>query len=68
MTLNEINRETPEGRLLFTALAILTTTDELVIAGEPVQGTSKTPYEMLDILEESAKVIDEANKEPAETN
>lgn len=62
MTLNEINRETPEGKLLFAALTILTTTDELVVLGKPVMGTSKTPDLMLDILEDTAKMMGEVNE------
>jgi hypothetical protein len=49
-TLKDIDYETnPEGRLLFAALAILTTTTY----------TDKTPDEVIQLLDERAKVFGE---------
>lgn len=52
MDLNKINRKTPEGRLLFAALAKITTESQ----------TDKTPYEVLDQLEELADKMDEGER------
>ena len=47
--LNEIDRSTKEGRLLFAALAKITTESQ----------TDKTPYEVLEQLEDLATKMDE---------
>jgi hypothetical protein len=47
--LNEIDRTTKEGRLLFAALAKITTESQ----------TDKTPYEVLEQLEDLATKMDE---------
>lgn len=47
--LNEIDRTTVEGRLLFAALAKITTESQ----------TDKTPYEVLEQLEDLATKMDE---------
>lgn len=46
--LNQIDRTTKEGRLLFAALAKITTESQ----------TDKTPYEVLEQLEELATKMD----------
>lgn len=46
--LNEIDRTTKEGRLLFAALAKITTESQ----------TDKTPHEVLEQLEELATAMD----------
>ncbi len=46
--LNEIDRTTKEGRLLFAALAKITTESQ----------TDKTPYEVLEQLEDLAAEMD----------
>lgn len=51
MTLKEINLKTPEGRLLWAALIVLTTSPELQIAGEYVRGSATHPDVMLEKLE-----------------
>jgi hypothetical protein len=50
--LKEINRTTNEGRLLFAALAKITTESQ----------TDKTPYEVLEQLEDLATKMDEHYK------
>lgn len=47
--LNEIDRSTKEGRLLFAALAKITTESQ----------TDKTPYEVLEQLDDLATKMDE---------
>lgn len=57
MTISDINTATVEGRLLMAALAILTTTPELIVQGEKVKGTDTTPDKMLGHVEQLTKVM-----------
>lgn len=50
MTINEINTDTREGKLLMAALAMLTTTEEVSYLGTVITGTITTPDEMLDFV------------------
>jgi hypothetical protein len=52
--LNNINRSTNEGRLLFAAIAIITTESQ----------TDKTPYQVLEKLEKLARTMDGIESEP----
>lgn len=58
MTIKEIDRKTPEGRLLWAALIVLTTSPELHIAGETVRGSATQPDDMLAKLEDLADLED----------
>ena len=50
MTIKEINTDCLEGKLLMTALVILTISKEINVGGKIVKGTKKGPDEMLDLL------------------
>lgn len=52
MTLNEINTESKEGKLLIAALSILTVSDNLQIMGKEVNGRQLEPDVMLSKIEE----------------
>lgn len=53
MTLKDINRGTKEGKLLFAALTMLTTTKEVnFMNGTNILGTKTTPDEMIDYVEQ----------------
>ncbi len=45
-TLREIDTSIPEGKMLLSALAILTTTSNLSINGKKFKGTEMTPDDM----------------------
>lgn len=64
MTLNDIDRKSPEGRLLWAALIVLTTSPGLQIAGEEVRGTETTPDEMLANLESLAQLEEKLSPDP----
>lgn len=66
MTLKEINVKTPEGKLLFAALAILTTSPELLVNGQKIRGSNTTPDEMIEIVEGNAtELFKEENWPPS---
>lgn len=65
MTLREIDRKTPEGRLLWAALLVLTTSPGLTIDGRAVNGCSMTPDDVMHELDEVA-TFNEKLDPPAE--
>lgn len=61
MRLQDINTETLEGKLLMSALGILTSQSYLKIENRSVIGTRTTPEEMLKYVENLKTYIYNAN-------
>lgn len=57
MTINDINTKTIEGRLLFAALTILTTSESVNIKGRAIQGKKTEPDEMLGYIDDLNKTL-----------
>ena len=55
MTIQDINTDTREGKLLMTALAILTVSRDITIDGKKINGRECGPDEMLNLVVKQSK-------------